>query len=108
MTESPGVRLAGVCAEGGDEFAAATDAELVENRSEVFLDGVRGDAEFVDDLLGGVTAEDVRGYPPLGGCDPVCGEHERRELIGIGRVEHDDGLGSGISVSRPVVRAVVV
>src|SRR5262249_57514772 len=91
-----------VCAEGGDEFAAATDAELVEHRTDVFLDGVRGDAEFVDDLLGGATAEDERGDPALGGCDPVCGEYERRELVGITRVDHAADLRSAGGKARGV------
>ena len=49
----------------GHQLAAATDADLVEDRLEVLLDGQRGDAQLRRDLLGGAAGQDEGGDGPL-------------------------------------------
>jgi hypothetical protein len=40
------------CAKGGEQFAAAADTDLVEDRFQVVLDGVAGDDEPLGDGAG--------------------------------------------------------
>jgi hypothetical protein len=61
----------------GNELAAAADTELVECRSQVFLNGVGRYMQFPDDLAGGVSPDDqgddtgLRGGQTMG----VQGQH---------------------------------
>src|SRR5215469_12376573 len=54
------LRLAAGPHQGGSQFLAAADAELVEDRPQVLLDGVLADGQLADDLLGGVSPQHER------------------------------------------------
>jgi hypothetical protein len=56
--------------QGGGQFLAAADAELVEYGPEVLLDGVLADGQLADDLLGGVSAQDQGHHLGLGAVTP--------------------------------------
>ena len=79
----------------GNEFAAAADTELVECRSQVFLNGVGRYVQFPDDLAGGVSPDDQGDDTGLRGGEAMGVEQEGADLRRGGRFDHDAYLWCG-------------
>ena len=89
--------------EGGDEFSATTDAELVEDRAQMFLHGVGRDVQFFDDVSGRSSLQDECSDTALCRGQPVRGEGERTELRRVGGVEDHRDVVSGRTGERRCV-----
>jgi len=79
----------------GNEFAAAADTELVECRSEVFLNGVGRYVQFPDDLAGGVSLDDQGDDTGLRGGQTIGVQQQGADLRRGSGFDHDADLRRG-------------
>jgi hypothetical protein len=79
----------------GNELAAAADTELVECRSQVFLNGVGRYMQFPDDLAGGVSPDDQGDDTGLRGGQTMGVQQQGADLRRGSGFDHDADLRRG-------------